>query len=81
MKLNCGYSDDKAAFIVFGKKFRKSKYIFNLSKKGNLEEAGRNLYQTFRKIKKQKFKRINVAKIPYRGLGIVINDRIKKASH
>ena len=57
----------------------KSNYYF-LSKKGNLKEAAKNLYNTLRKIKKNKFKSIAVAKIPNKGLGKTINDRLIRAS-
>tara|TARA_Y100000590_G_scaffold427832_1_gene538474 strand:- start:5434 stop:6387 length:954 start_codon:yes stop_codon:yes gene_type:complete len=81
IKLNCKKSDNRAAFIVFGKKYKKNKYTFNLSPKGNLSEAGKNLYKVLRKIKNLDFKRIDIVKIPNRGIGIVINDRLKKAAH
>ena len=81
MKLNCRKSEDKAAFVVFGRGYKKHKHIFNLSTNGNLKEAGKNLYKTFRKIKKLNFKKINVVKIPNKDLGIAINDRLKKASN
>ncbi len=53
---------------------------FFLSKKGNLNEAAKNLYSTLRKIKKNKFKSIAVKKIPNKGLGKTINDRLIRAS-
>ena len=51
-----------------------------MSKKGNLNEAAKNLYSTLRKIKKDKYKSIAVAKIPNQGLGKAINDRLMRAS-
>ena len=69
------------AFISYGKKFRNNKNYFNLSKKSNLKEAATNLYKTMRKIKKLKFKSIAVCKIPSIGIGIAINERLKKASY
>ena len=54
--------------------------IFFLSKKGNLKEAAKNLYSTLRKIKKNKYKSIAVSKIPNKGLGKTINDRLLRAS-
>ncbi len=81
IKLNCKKSDYKAAFIVFGKQYKKGKDMFNLSKNGNLKEAGKNLYKTLRKIKKLKYKKINVVKIPNRDVGIAINDKLKRASN
>ena len=81
IKLNSIKSDYKAAFIVFGKKYKMKKNMFNLSKKSNLKEAAKNLYKVLRKIKKLKYKKINVVKIPNKSIGIAINDRLKKASN
>ena len=81
IKLNCKKNDNKAAFIVFGKKYKSNKDNFNLSIKGSLKEAGKNLYGTLRKIKKLKYKKINVVKITNKGIGSVINDRLKRASN
>ena len=71
----------KHAFITFGNKYKNNKNCFNLSKKSDLKEAASNLYKTFRKIKKQGFKKIYVVKIPNLGPGIAINDRLKKAAN
>ena len=68
------------AYIVFGKKFKKLKNYFNLSKKANLKDAAASLYKTMRKIKKKGYKKIFITKIPNKGLGIAINDRLKRAS-
>ena len=80
MKLNQRNCKNNQAFIVFGKKYKKGKNIFNLSKKSNLNEAARNLYKTLRIIKKKNYKMIYVTKIPFKGIGFAINDRLKKAS-
>tara|TARA_B100001250_G_C19773224_1_gene778246 strand:- start:744 stop:1697 length:954 start_codon:yes stop_codon:yes gene_type:complete len=69
------------AFIAFGKKFKGTRNIFNLSKKKNLSEAAKNLYKIFRKIKKLNYKKIYVSKIPNKGPGIAINDRLKHAAN
>ena len=71
----------KYAYIVFGKKCKNSKNYFNLSKKGDLKEAAANLYKTMRKIKKKGYKKIFVSKIPNKGPGLAINDRLKRASN
>jgi len=81
IKMNRKYSEQNQAFIVFGKKFIKKENQFNLSKKGSLQEAANNLYKTMRKIKKKKFKSIAFTKIPNKGIGRAINDRLKKASN
>ena len=81
LKMNRKYPLKNEAFITFGKKFKKNKNYFNLSKNGNLKEAANNLYKTMRKIKKRNFKSISVTKIPDTGIGYAINDRLKKASN
>ena len=69
------------AVIGFGKRFKIRKNHFNLSNKDNLNEAANNLYRTLRKIKNSGFKSIVVNKIPNKGIGIAINDRLKRASN
>ena len=81
IKMNCKKKDDNAAFIVLGKRYKRGRHIFNLSSKGNLKEAAKNLYKTLRKIKNLNYKKINVVKIPKHSIGIAINDRLKKASN
>ena len=81
MKLNQKHADHSDAFIVIGKKYKNVINTFNLSKKSNLKEAAKNLYKIFRKIKKLKYKKICVAKIPSKGVGVAINDRLKRASN
>ncbi len=73
------FKSDEAYILI--KKIKKTKpnYYF-LSKKGDLKEMAKNLYSTLRKIKKSKFKRIAVEKIPNKGLGKTINDRLIRAS-
>jgi len=69
------------AVIGFGKKFKIKKNHFNLSKNDNLNEAANNLYRTLRKIKNSGFESIIVNKIPNIGIGIAINDRLKRAAN
>ena len=61
-------------------KYKNDKKKFSLSESSNLNEAASNLYKTFRKIKKKGYKKIQIAKIPLKGPGIAINDRIKRAA-
>ena len=68
------------AYIVFGRKHNNNLNYFNLSKKANLKEAAANLYKILRKIKKKGYKKIFIDKIPYRGPGLAINDRLLRAS-
>jgi len=80
LRLNVKKIKDNEAYLLI-KKIKKTKpnYYF-LSKKGDLKEAAKNLYSTLRKIKKNKYKSIAVAKIPNKGLGKTINDRLIRAS-
>jgi len=80
IKINQKKTDKKSAFIYLGNKFKNKKNFFSLSNNSNLTEAASNLYKTFRLIKKRKFKKIQIAKIPLKGSGVVINDRIKRAA-
>ena len=70
---------DEAYLLIRKEKVSKSNYYF-LSQKGNLKEAAKNLYSTLRKIKKKKYSSIAVCKIPDRGYGKTINDRLLRAS-
>ena len=81
IKINTKISKKNEAVIGFGKRFKIKKNHFNLSKNGNLNEAANNLYKTLRKIKKNGFKSIVVNKIPNTGIGLAINDRLKRASN
>ena len=62
--MNRKYPEKNQALVGFGKKFKRGKNNFNLSKNGSLKEAANNLYKTMRKIKKKKFKSIAVTQIP-----------------
>ena len=78
MNVRKHYLDE--AFVLIQKRKKFDKNYFYLSKNKNLKEAGKNLYKTLRNIKKLKFKKIAVEKIPNIGLGQTINDRLKRAS-
>ena len=69
------------AFILIKKRKKIDKNFFYITKNKNLKEAGKNLYKTLRNIKRKKFKSISVEKIPNKGLGLTINDRLKRASN
>ncbi len=81
MKLNQVSYNKNFATITFGKRYKSYKNFFNLSKTSNLKEAASNLYSTLRKIKKLNYKKIYVVRIPNKGIGIAINDRLKRASY
>ena len=80
IKLNIKNPKKGSAYLLINKKRTNNKNFFYLTKKRNLIEAGKNLYKMLRKIKKKKYKLIEVEKIPNKGLGQTINDRLKRAS-
>lgn len=80
LRLNVKKVKDNEAYLLIRKtKKIKPNYYF-LSKKGDLREAAKNLYSILRKIKKDKYKSIAVSKVPNKGLGKTINDRLTRAS-
>lgn len=66
-------------YIGFGKEFDFGE--MNLSKSGDLREAASNLFLFMRMAdKNSNYDRIAMAPIPNEGVGVAINDRIKRAS-
>ena len=80
IRLNVKKIKKKEAFLSIKKQKQNKPNFYFLSKNGNLKEAAKNLYSILRKIKKNKYKSIAVSKIPNKGLGKTINDRLKRAS-
>ena len=81
IRVNAKQARQNEAFILIKKRKINKKNYFYLSKKKNLQEAGKNLYKTLRNIKRQNYKFISVEKIPNVGVGRTINDRLKRASY
>ena len=81
IRVNAKQARQNEAFILIEKRKINKKNYFYLSKKKNLQEAGKNLYKTLRNIKRQNYKFISVEKIPNVGVGRTINDRLKRASY
>ena len=80
LRLNVQNPKLHEAFILIKKRNFNGNNYFYLSKKNNLNEAGKNLYKTLRMIKKLKYKSIAVERIPNKGIGQTINDRLIRAS-
>ena len=80
IRLNVKKPKKKEAYLLLKKNKNFQSGVYYLSKNGNFKEAAKNLYSTLRKIKKDKFKSIAVEKIKNLGLGIAINDRLRRAS-
>jgi L-threonylcarbamoyladenylate synthase len=80
LKMNVKKSNNDTAFILIKKRKDRLKNYYYISTKSNLIEAAKNLYSCLRKIKNEGYKSIAVEKIPNRGLGKTINDRLYRAS-
>tara|TARA_Y100000992_G_scaffold41718_1_gene23555 strand:+ start:158 stop:1090 length:933 start_codon:yes stop_codon:yes gene_type:complete len=80
IRLNVKKINKHEAYLSIKKMRQINSNFYFLSKNGNLKEAAKNLYSTLRKIKKDKYRSIAVSKIPNKGLGKTINDRLKRAS-
>ena len=80
LRINIKKSKNDEAFLMIKKRKSNLKNYYYLSNVKNMQEAARNLYSTLRKIKNDGFKKIAVEKIPNKGLGKTINDRLKRAS-
>ena len=80
IRLNIKIPRQYKAYVLINKRRLSGKNYFYLTKNKNLKEAAKNLYSVLRKIKKNKFKSIAIEKIPNKGLGETINDRLIRAS-
>ena len=80
IRLNVKKINKEEAYLSIKKMRQKKTNFYFLSRDGNLKEAAKNLYSILRKIKKDKHRSIAVGKIPNKGLGRTINDRLKRAS-
>ena len=80
IRLNAKKNKDGEALMLIKKNVKENSSHYFLSKKGDLKEAAKKLYSTLRKIKKNNYKSIAVCKIPNKGLGKTINDRLIRAS-
>ncbi|MBI3452469.1 MAG: threonylcarbamoyl-AMP synthase [Rhodospirillales bacterium] len=70
------------AYLAFGKTPAKLRpeAVRNLSPSGDLAEAASNLFAMLRALDRPEFSAIAVARIPDRGLGAAINDRLARAA-
>lgn len=68
------------AILAFGVPFYNNcKYVLNLSKTGDLNEAASNFFFMLRELDKTDAARICVMPIPQRGMGAAINDKLRQA--
>ena len=80
LRINIKKPKKNEAFVLIKKRKVTYKNYYYLSKKNDLKQSAKNLYSLLRKIKKDGHKMIAVEKIPNKGIGKTINDRLSRAS-
>jgi len=80
LKMNVIKPKKGEAYILIKKRKTRFNNYYYLSARNNLDEAAKNLYSCLRKIKNKGYRSIAVERIPNRGLGKTINDRLNRAS-
>ncbi len=78
MRLNATDLQDGEILLGFGPHCEKA--TLNLSSSGNLNEAAANLFAMMRELDRNGYVRMAVSPIPQDGLGLAINDRLKRAA-
>lgn len=82
VRLNVSEVSDDEALLTFGNEIVTGNpaTCINLSQSGNLEEAAAHLFSGLRALDAPHYRAIAVAPIPMLGVGIAINDRLKRAA-
>jgi L-threonylcarbamoyladenylate synthase len=80
LRLNAQSASDNEAFLAFGPDVAGGAAQLNLSPQGDLSEAASNLFAMLRALDNPAYSRIAVAPIPSAGLGLAINDRLRRAA-
>lgn len=78
VRLNASKAREGEAFLGFGKA---ENATLNLSPNGDLKEAAANLFSYMRALDNKQHTGIAVMPIPMTGLGLAINDRLKRAAY
>ncbi len=68
------------ALLTFGPDLRVGPHVMNLSPRGDLTEAAANLFAMLHALDRPEFTTIAVSPIPESGLGVAINDRLRRAA-
>lgn len=80
LRLNADSAGADEALLAFGAKPPAAALARNLSASGDLEEAAANLFAMLRALDRPDYARIAVMPIPETGLGVAINDRLRRAA-
>ena len=81
VRLNCEQAPSDGAWLQYGPETKESDIPnLNLSPTGSLIEAAANLYQYLKQLDQMAVDTIHVSPIPQEGVGIAINDRLRRAA-
>jgi len=80
VRLNADRAAPGEALLAFGPYAPTGDNVMNLSPSGDLREAAANLFAMLRALDEQGFVTIAVMPIPEDGLGLAINDRLRRAA-
>ncbi len=82
VRLNATTVNAGEALLAFGPDMglKTDKISLNLSERGDLHEAAANLFAMLRELDKPDIKTIAIMPIPETGLGIAMNDRLRRAA-
>jgi L-threonylcarbamoyladenylate synthase len=80
VRLNAASVDPGEALLAFGRNPPAAKVTLNLSPAGDTVEAAANLFAMLRELDRPEYRGIAVSPIPETGLGIAINDRLRRAA-
>ena len=78
VRLNADHAEEGEAFLAFGKA---ENATLNLSPSGDVKEAAAHLFAYMRLLDDPRYTGIAVMPIPTNGLGLAINDRLKRAAY
>jgi L-threonylcarbamoyladenylate synthase len=78
VRLNAATAEPGDALLGFGPAAPKE--ALNLSSAGDLQEAAANLFSMLRRLDDPQYRAIAVMPVPETGLGIAINDRLRRAA-
>lgn len=83
LRLSTESPHENEALLAFGEKNipQGFKEIKNLSSREDLAEVAKNLFSYIHELEEKGYESIAVMKIPNQGIGIAINDRLKRASN
>lgn len=80
IRLDAIAPEEGEAFITFGPIIGNYNHVYHLSPHSDLQEAAHHLYDALHQMDQPgKFKGIAVMPIPKKGIGLAINDRLKRA--